>query len=756
MRPAPVVWMVLGYGAGLATGLARFPAPALVILVTAVGAVMLRRREIVGLCLGAALVGQGAALVAWRGEVSACAARLRRGETRMTLIPIDPPPVERGRVEAEVVGGGCRGAIAVRWPANASVEVGTPVDVTGNWIPRPDGPFDRPGGIVIVSSSTPHFGLRTSDLLSARRLLLATTRRLYGDRAPLVDALLFDRHGAIARDTLDRFAASGLIHLLSISGFHVGLVIGWLLLLLRAAHLQRGPAWITATLCGVLYVAWIGWPPPATRAAALAAVLCLSRLRQRSVRWDALLAATALAVLLLDPWAIADLGAWLSVAALGGATYGTRWSDLRFGKGITARTLSGSIGSSFATAPITAAAIGRVSLAGLLLNFLGIPLAAIALPAVILSLLLAPVAMPAATAMAAGGGALLAALDRLAAFGAIIPYGHFVVAAGWPAAIPWTLLLVATLWVVSSRATRQVACLRLALLSGSALWIANGAQVWRTATGHPAGGLTLTFLDVGQGDAAVIETPHGHWLEVDAGPEGEGTDAGRSVVAPFLEARGARRLDALILSHAHRDHYGGMPAVMDRVAVDRFLEPGEVVDDPGYRTLLDRVAESGAEWHAIRRGDTIAVDGLMIAVLHPDTTWGDWGLDLNEDSDVLLLRYGRFAALLVGDAGFPAESEMRGTVGDIDVLKVGHHGSAGSSGEEWLAELRPEVAVVSVGAHNRYHHPSAGALGRLGAAKAVVLRTDQVGNVEIWTDGTTYRVASRAGSRVLPAGPPPP
>ncbi|HEX7918659.1 MAG TPA: hypothetical protein VF454_04600, partial [Gemmatimonadales bacterium] len=139
--------------------------------------------------------------------------------------------------------------------------------------------------------------------------------------------------------------------------------------------------------------------------------------------------------------------------------------------------------------------------------------------------------------------------------------------------------------------------------------------------------------------------------------------------------------------------------------------------------------------------------------LHPDTTWDEWGLDLNEDSEVLLVRYGEFEALLAGDAGLPAEADLAGQAGDVEVLKVGHHGSAGASGEQRLAELRPEVAVVSVGRGNRYHHPSPQALGRLGAAGAEVWRTDEQGSVQVWTDGRTFTVSSRGRALTLPASP---
>ena len=748
-RHPPLILLLVTFGAGLATGLARFPDPRFVVPALAAMLLLLRGRPVAGLAAGAALIGALSGAGAWSAERQSCAATLPRGEVGLTLVPMDPPPVEQGRVEAAVVG--CPGEIAVRWGRSASqVRVGAPLRVRGKWYPRSEGLFGRPGGTLVVASATPHLALRTSHVV--RSSLLSTTRRLYGDRAPLVDALLFDRRGAIDRATRDRFAASGLVHLLSISGFHVGLIVGWVLVLLRAARIGRERAWILSTLVGAAYVAWLGWPAPATRAAALATLMCLARVRQRVVRWDVLLAATALVVLLVDPWALTDLGAWLSVASLWGATVAVRWSDRRCGTGMFARTLSGSVGATIATAPLTAGAVGSVAVAGVALNFVGIPGAAVAVPAVLGSVLLAPVWHGGAEALAAGGGGLLAILDRIAAWGAAIPYGHFTVETGVRGVLPWAAVFGIAWWCISSRATRAVALTRAVAAIGAVLWIGVGSAAWGTGLSATRG-LTLIFLDVGQGDAAAIRTPRGAWVVVDAGPAGEGRDAGRSVVAPFLAAQGVRRIEALFLSHAHLDHYGGMPALLDRFEVGRFFEPGEAIGDPGYQGLLAEVGASGAEWHAFRRGDSLAVDGVTIVALHPDTAWAEWGLDLNEDSAVLLVRYGEFEALLAGDAGLPAESDLAGQVGDVELLKVGHHGSAGASGARWLAELRPEVAVVSVGRGNRYHHPSAEALRRLGGAGSDIWRTDEQGSVQVWTDGRVFTVSSRTRARTLPAGP---
>jgi len=158
----------------------------------------------------------------------------------------------------------------------------------------------------------------------------------------------------------------------------------------------------------------------------------------------------------------------------------------------------------------------------------------------------------------------------------------------------------------------------------------------------------------------------------------------------------------------------------------------------GFLTALDR---SRVAWHPVRRGEGFTLDGVRFSVLHPEPTWPEWGQDVNEDSVVLLVEYGGFQALFAGDAGFPAEAELRGRVGSVDLLKVGHHGSRGSTGDEWLDSLRIRVAVISVG-RNDYGHPAPEALARLEARRVLVRRTDRDGTISVTTDGARMRVRS--------------
>ncbi len=745
MKAPPAVLLLVAYGAGLAAGLMHFPAPACAaaVLLLLIG----RRSGTAAFLAAAALLGVLAAAGAWRAERDGCAARLRAasGEYRVRLRePADP---DGGIVEVALLRAPCRGTIKARWPAGPELAAGTELRVLARWIPHPT-LADRPDGLLAVRSFTA-VSTAPSVLERLRTGIARTSRALYGGRRGIVDALIVARRGGMDRATLDHFADAGLVHILSISGFHVGLIAAWLVLLLRSARVRRERAALAAAAIATLYVGFLGFPPPAVRAVALGWALAWSKARQHHPHAGALLATTCLAVLLVDPWAVLDLGAWLSAASLWGASRLARWGEhAAAGVPWLARTLGSSIGATIATAPLTALALGKVSLVGVALNFAAIPVAAVAVPGVILSLLLHPLSTSLAGEMASGAGLALHVLERLADLGAAVPGGHAAFMPGIPAALLWCVPLVVALWATGRRNSGREAARRFGWAAVVAGW---GALLIALApTGGASdldSGLTLHFLDVGQGDAAVLRTPAGHWIAIDAGPRGgpqNAPDAGRRIVAPFLLSHGARRLDALIVSHAHADHVGGAPALIERIPTAMALEPGERVDDPVYYDFLDAVEERGTAWHAGRPGERFQLDSVRFTLLHPDPRWPHWGEDLNEDSLVLLVEYRGFRALFAGDVGFPAESLLGGHVGHVDLLKVGHHGSRGSSGDRWLAELRPEAAVISVGRGNTYGHPALEALRRLAAHGARIWRTDQEGTVTVTTDGRTMLVRGRS------------
>jgi competence protein ComEC len=728
------------FGAGLATGLSHFRAPALI--ATILAALLVSPRSRVRLLVLVAALAHG--WLAAAGEGRRCTARLPPGKLALVVHAVDPARFPAS-ARAALPEAACRGTIDVRWPERVlPVSAGTEAQIEGRWLPRTRA-FGRHGGTLLITRLK-ITGAAPRPAERLRNATVSASLKLYGERSPLVDALVLGTRGGMDRELKDDFASSGLVHLLSISGFHVGLLSAWVVLAVSAMGFPRQRAMGIGAIAGAAYVVFLGWPAPAGRAAALCCVLALCLRRQRHTDSGSLLASTALAVLLVDPWAIVDLGGWLSVSALWGATTATRWTDRAFGPGFLPRTLGSSIGATLATAPITAAGIGTVALAGVLMNIAAIPLAAVAVPGVAASLVVAPLVPFLASALAAGSGLALHGLEWCARWGAALPLGHGEVPAEWRSAVPWLVLLAAGLWAIGPRNTRSTAARRLAVatLMASCLTLGQAFPV----RSRDERLLTLHFLDVGQGDAAAIRTPGGHWILIDAGPRDERYDAGRRVVAPFLARAGARRIDAVVVSHAHLDHLGGVDAVLERFPVASVLEPGDAVAEPSYDGFLGAVASSGARWVPIRAGAAFAVDSVSFRVVHPDTAWAEWGLDLNEDSAVLLVEYREFRALFSGDAGWDAERRMLGSVGQVDLLKVGHHGSATASGTPWLAELDPTIAIISVG-RNRYGHPSREALERLAVSGSDVWRTDRDGTITVTTNGSTMHLRGRDRDRIL-------
>ena len=732
-----MVLMVLAFGAGLATGLARFHSLAAA-LGCCIGIIPCRRRDALLLPL-AGLGGLAHARVAHEAAANHCAALLRPGPQRLTVVLRDAGRV--GMVAARPVDRSCRGVIALRWPRQAEAAAGKTVALAGRWIARPAW-GGRPDGLFVVKEVGPARG-RPAAGARLRGWITTTAEARFGARAGLIDALVLGRRGAMDAELKDAFARSGLVHLLSISGFHVGLITAWLVVLLRAFRVPRVRAMVIGATASACYVGFLGWPAPATRAATLGLLLALGAYRQRVVQPTPLLLVTCLVVLLVDPWAIADLGAWLSAAALWGATTFTRWSDRAIGRQTAVRTLFASIGATLATSPITAYALGTVALAGILLNFAGIPIAALAVPGVLLTLLFDPILPPAADALAGGTGLVLAGLEQLALLGGRIPGGAISVEPGPGPLFFWLAILGAACYAINGGLNPGLMLRRSAFgcAAGTWLWVA-AVQVGVRNEGR--GELTLFFLRVGQGDACAIRTPGGRWILVDAGPASERSDAGARTVLPFLLRHGARSLSGVVVSHAHADHLGGVASVLRRLPASTVLEPAVPVSDSLYLAFLDEVEAGGARWLPARRGDAWSLDGVRFQVVHPDTTWPGWGEDLNEDSVVLLVEYGRFRALFTGDVGFPVEVRLRGRLGRVHVLKAGHHGSRTATGDRWLAELKPVIVVASVG-QNRYGHPSPDMLGRVRASGAALWRTDDDGTVAVRTDGR--RVVVRAEKR---------
>lgn len=729
MRP-PILYLTIAFGAGLVTALygADLRVTALCVLC---GAVVLARRAPLGAACGIMLVaGMLWGSAALRERAAGCAgvwARETGNGKRAAIVRLrDPAPTAGGVVEADVTGGPCRGTVMIRWPPGYGAHGGTTWVVAGRFL------GDAERGILVGRR------LRLLDAQprgrgSLRDRLAERSRQLFGARAPLVDALVIARRAELDAELRERYTRSGLAHLLSISGLHVAFFAAWLGVLLKRLRLGPRPRCFAGTAVMLAYVWLLGFPAPATRSAAMLTLLEIAKLRQRIVAPRGTVALAALVVMLGDPLAVQSIGAWLSVAAVAGVIWAARASE-RSPKAV--RLLAPSAAATLLTAPITAYAFGTVAPVGVVANLVAIPLAGLAVPGLMVALLIS------SDLLAAGAGLCLALLDLVARAAAALPGGHFVMIAGSRAAAIWIAVLLSGWWLWNAPRRRWLIAARVAFIGA----LLSGTTLLHAFTRLSACQcLTVHFLNVGQGDAALLRTPAGRWVLVDGGPRGPAGDAGRRVVVPFLRRQGAATLAAVIATHAHLDHFGGLEAVLDAFDPAYVLEPGEPVPDAGYLGFLSAVERDGAEWRPARRGDRLELDGVVIDVLSPDSAWAVGQANINEQSVVLLVTYGQTRILLTGDAGFPTERHLAGRVGRVALLKIGHHGSRGATSDAWLNELRPPTAVISVGAKNRYGHPAPELLARLRAHGVSVLRTDERGTITFTVSTQGIRALTDVG-----------
>ncbi|HUQ47407.1 MAG TPA: DNA internalization-related competence protein ComEC/Rec2 [Gemmatimonadaceae bacterium] len=567
--------------------------------------------------------------------------------------------------------------------------------------------------------------------------------RLFGRDAGMAKALLIADQHDIPPEVRDRYARAGMVHMLSISGLHVAIIAGAVLLLLQMMRVPRGAASIASVFVTAVYVAVIGAPAPALRSAVMLAMVAASKSAQRPTSPWASLAIGAL-IPLVSPGTVLDLGYQLSVVGIAGliasASLGRRLVAPRLDgwKQKVARELLTSVIATLLTAPLIAWYFGRISLIAPFANLAAGPVITLLQPTLFLALVTAPV--PAVGSFfAAACHPLLLLFDGIAASAASIPGASIDVVPSLFTVLAGGVMVIALLVAAMSRYPMRPVI----IAAGSLSLVA-----WSPALHLPySGDVEMHVLDVGQGDAILIRTDRGRWIVFDAGRIWRGGDAGRSTIIPYVMQRGGEVV-SFVLSHAHADHIGGAASVIKALRPATFWDAAFPQGSVVYDDALRVARAAGVEWHRVHPGDSLTFDRVSVRFLAPDSAWTASLSDPNSASTIALVQYGSSRFLLVGDAEQPEEDWLIDHARDdlhADVLKVGHHGSSTSSSERFLAAVNPSLALISVGAGNLYGHPSADVVAALGRVGARVLRTDRAGTILVRTDGRhiTYEAAGK-------------
>jgi competence protein ComEC len=576
-------------------------------------------------------------------------------------------------------------------------------------------------------------------LLRAGAVLAGRWQQIYLDTLPdheahLLSSLVLGQRGDLDSKTVEWFQQTGLSHLLAVSGFHVGFAVLLVGLVGRLVG-QKGSMLTVTKLLGLwLFAAAAGLQTGVVRAALMVSVSLGAEYFRRDQNPAATLGVAAICILGARPLSLFDPGFQLSFAATAGILWGMRWMQMHpAGRGNWfVRSLTLSLAVQAAVLPLTAAHFHRIVWTVPLTQLLAAPLTGLAVLLGLCTGWAGMVWLPLAEAFSAVNQMVLSGLLILLETLARWPlHGWHTPAPGILWILGWYALLA---WYVKTRRTERRRAHRglvaLALLIWLTLWI-----VVQTVFPFPEN-VRVTVLDVGQGDAMLIQTRGGHHVLLDGGNRlsGEGwvLDQGTRVVLPFLRQAGVQRLDALY-SHAHDDHIGGLTAVVAAGMVQHLWAPAQPGNTQNWQDLQAVLAAQSVLCTVLQAGDVLQLGAnVRLDVLAPPAGGipGVPQTDLNNHSLVLLLTAGNQRMLLTGDL---EQEGIRWLFSQRDgpraeILKVPHHGSSGSLDENWYRAVGAEWAIIPVGP-NRFGHPGADVVETLGE-QARVYRTDRDGAVE--------------------------
>lgn len=601
----------------------------------------------------------------------------------------------------------------------------------------------RPSSTVVSAISA------QDDIAKAHAWAYGQLRARLGEpNASVVAGELWGERSALPPDLRTEFQETGTVHVLVTAGLHVGAVAALCLALLSAASLPRWSACALTAVAVWTFALWSGAQLPALRAATMVTTALAARAFGRATFSYNALALAALLIASVRPQSVATPSFALSFSCVAGIFTLAPLVERVVDRAATLphhvrEALVLSVSTQIATWPLTAAIFLQFGSYGLPANLAVVPCVAATMALGAAQLLLSWCA-PLAQACANLNSWLLAWMLSAVRTLASLPYAAIPMtpAPAWCIALYDAALLAAPTLV--RRHAHTAACV--------AAMFATGLVLWPPHVDDRR--LRITVLDVGQADAIVIQTPRGHALIVDAGgrlergPQSDGSSAeqvGERIVVPFLLRHGIHALDAVILSHPHGDHAGGMAPVLRKLRVAEFADGGQRYGGHAYRDAIATARTQGVPIVYPRAGGEWRTgDGVALHFLGPSLPFiVNSHNDVNENSVAFTLRYKAFCMLFTGDAGAAAEERFltEGANLRCEILKVGHHGSAYSSTPAFIEAVHPRYGIISVGRHNLFGHPAAQTLATLGQFGAVILRTDENGAVVVTTDGTTTRVA---------------
>ncbi len=558
----------------------------------------------------------------------------------------------------------------------------------------------------------------------------------------IMRGLLLGDRSEIDPEITEEFARSGIIHILAVSGLHVGLLMGVCFGTASLLGLRKQQIFVVTLIIVWFYAVITGLKPPVTRASLMATLFLFGKLRDKQINGLNIVGAAALCVLIFRPGDLFQVGFQLSFSAVLGILllYPRLESGVKRMPGVPAMMrnkigkfvlgiLMVSLAAQIGTAPFSVWHFGRISLVGVGANLLAIPLVTLLLPA---SLLYLATALTPAVISDWTEFACHFLAQSVIVTGDYFGRMAFASIDNWRPPLWWLPLyisVVALIFYGTQRKIRFIACL--------ALFAGLNLHIWQKVVSD-APELRITVLDVGQGDCIFVEFPNGKTLLVDAGPASPEFDAGERYILPFLERHGFEKIDMAVISHPHLDHFGGLVAIASKIQIKDVVFADLNYESEVFQRMMHQLDSLKTPSSIVRRGDVIdAFAPATIMVFGPSRQNAARQKHLNDASIALQIRYGETTFLFTGDAEEDGEAALI-PYADLlrsQFLKAGHHGSRTSSTNEFLQHVQPRWTAMSLGAMNKFGHPNFEVTQRLAKLGSDTLRTDLNGALQFVSNG---------------------
>jgi competence protein ComEC len=566
------------------------------------------------------------------------------------------------------------------------------------------------------------------------RLITFYDEYLLENLSSLLTGMSLGFTGRISGDVLRAFSDAGVIHVLAVSGLHVGIIYGAAWKLINFFDVSKLTSFLVGSSVVVFYCFVAGMPPSAVRASIMIWITLLGGVVGR--RGDPInsLSLAAIVILTINPTNLFSIGFQLSFAAtLGIILFYEQFKQMFLPlPGFVRDVMAVVISAQLIVLPVSAYYFNRISLIGFLANLIIVPIASLALVigfiggfvGLILPLLGKPIFYI--------DGMLLAIIQKTSIFFAQLPFSSVVIPS-FP--VVFIIIYYFLLLVIFGRFKTFN---KLEKYKTSAIAVLMLLFVIAIFPKH--NGLEVTFIDVGQGDSILIHTPNKKTVLIDGGgmpPFYKGDfDIGRDVVQPFLQFRGIRSIQVLVFSHFDSDHSEGLLSILENMRVDTVVygiaDQGEI-----YEQMVEIIKNKGIRAVQAAKGDEFIIGDVLFEILSPPKS-GIPGATDNDNSLVLKMTYKDFSFLFTGDLEHAGEVEILSSGLDIrsSVLKVGHHGSSSSTSADFLGRVKPAFAVISAGCDNSFGHPSQQVVELLNHNDVQIFRTDVHG-------GITFKVTEK-------------